>query len=334
MGGAWLSLHVYEHYEYTLDREFLDKNYHIMKEAAEFLVEYLTENENGQLVICPSLSPENTYITENGCKGSLCMGSAIDSQITTVLFRAVINSAEILGRDKTFAKKLKSMLKKLPEPVIGRYGQIQEWNMDYNEAEIGHKHVSQLFALCPANLISPEKTPKLADAARATLIRRLIHGKGNEGWSCAWVTDMWASLHDNRMVYENLKKLLARCTGANMITSAPHFSVDGNLGGTSAIADALMQSDGNEINILPALPDVWTDGHIHGLRAKGGFGVDIDWSDGKLSSAVITSDAGGECRVRVNSVVSVTCSGKSVCSIIDNGVIIFNTEAGHKYLLK
>ena len=209
MGGAWLSLHIFEHYEYTLDKEFLADKYHIMKEAAEFFTEFLIEDEKGRLVTSPSLSPENTYRTADGVKGCLCTGPAMDSQIITVLFTDVIKASEILGCDSAFAEKLREMLPKLPQPEIGKYGQIMEWSEDYDEAEPGHRHISQLFALHPACLIDPYRTPKLADAARATLIRRLIHGGGHTGWSCAWIANMWTRLCDGHMFYENIKKLLA-----------------------------------------------------------------------------------------------------------------------------
>jgi len=305
-----------------------------MKKAAEFFTEYLIENEDGKLVTCPSVSPENTYITDKGVKGSLCMGPSMDSQIITVLFNDVIKSAEILEKDKTFVKKLRSLLKRIPQPEIGKYGQIKEWAADYDEVEVGHRHISQLFALHPADLITPNKTPKLADAARATLVRRLIHGGGHTGWSCAWITNMWARLYDSRMVYENLKNLLANSTNPNMLDSRPPFQIDGNFGGTAAIAESLMQSCAGEINLLPALPEEWSEGHVYGLRAKGGFGVDIEWSESRLVKAEITSDFGGECRVRANCVVSVTSGGETVNSQIDNGVIIFSTKPGSKYTFR
>lgn len=332
MGGAWLALHIFEHYEYTLDKEFLADKYHILKEAAEFFTYYMIEDENGHLVTCPSVSPENTYLTENGVKGCLCSGPSMDSQIITVLFRDVIKAAEILGKDKTFSAKLKKMLKKIAQPETGKYGQIKEWSVDYDEAESGHRHVSQLFSLHPADLISPNKTPKLADAARATLIRRFIHGGGHTGWSCAWVANMWARLYDGRMVYENLKKLLAYSTNPNLLNSQPPFQTDGNFGGTAAIAEALLQSCNGEINLLPALPDEWNEGHVKGLRAKGGFIIDIEWSDGKLKKAIIFSEHGSECRLRTNCVVSIIGEDEnSVNSRIEDGVIIFGTSAGEHY---
>lgn len=333
-GGAWLALHVFEHYEYTMDKEFLAEKYHIMKEAAEFFVYYLTDNGEGKLVTCPSVSPENTYLTADGVKGCLCMGASMDTQIITVLFQDVIKSAEILGKDKTFAKKLAGLLKKLPPLEVGKYGQIKEWAVDYDEVETGHRHISQLFALHPASLITPYKTPKLADAARATLIRRLIHGGGHTGWSCAWIANMWARLYDSRMVYENIKNLLAYSTAPNMINNSPPFRIDGNFGGASAITESLIQCCDGEINILPALPDEWSSGYINGLRAKGGFGVDIEWENGKLKSARITSDFDGECRLRTGCVVSILCDGGTVSSRIEDGVIIFETKKGNTYTVR
>jgi len=333
-GGAWLALHIFEHYEYTLDREFLEEKYHILKEAAEFFAEFLIEDSEGRLVTSPSVSPENTYLTAEGVKGCLCMGPSMDSQIITVLFNDVIKAADILGRDKAFASDLKKLLEKLPQPEIGKYGQIKEWAVDYDEVEVGHRHISQLFALYPADLIAPHRTPKLADAARATLIRRLIHGGGHTGWSCAWIANMWARLYDGRMVYENIKRLLTVSTDPNMLDSHPPFQIDGNFGGIAAITETLMQSCCGEINLLPALPEEWSTGHIHGLRAKGGFGVDIDWKDGALTGAVITSEFGGECRLRANRVVSISCGGSNVGSRIEDGVVIFPTEPGRKYTVK
>lgn len=333
-GGAWLALHVFEHYEYTLDKDFLAEKYHLLKEAAEFFAEFLIEDSEGRLVTSPSVSPENTYITEKGVRGCLCMGPSMDSQIITVLFRDVIRAAEILDRDADFAGELAKLLEKLPQPEIGKFGQIKEWAVDYDEAEIGHRHVSQLFALHPADLITPYTTPKLADAARATLVRRLIHGGGHTGWSCAWIANMWARLGDGHMVYENLKKLITHSTNPNLFNMLPPFQIDGNFGGTAAITEALIQSVCGEIVLLPALPPQWEKGHVRGLRAKGGFGVDIGWSEGKLRTAVITSDMGGECRLRTNGIVSVVCDGETVDSRIEDGVVIFSTIPGSVYTVK
>lgn len=334
MGAAWLCLHIFEHYEYTLDKDFLEEKFDTLKEAAEFFTEYLIEDNEGRLVTCPSVSPENTYLTENGVKGSLCMGPSMDSQIITVLFNNVISACEILERDKAFAEKLKEMLKKIPVPEVGKYGQIKEWAVDYDEAEVGHRHVSQLFALHPADIITPYKTPKLADAARFTLIRRLIHGGGHTGWSRAWITNMWARLFDSNMVYENLQKLIAYSTNPNMFDNHPPFQIDGNFGGASGITEGLLQSHSGEINILPALPEEWQEGKISGLKAKGNFEVSVRWSKGKLTEAVIESLSGAKCRIRTNTVVSVSSNGENVNSKLEGGVISFDTESGKTYIIR
>ena len=334
MGGAWLALHIFEHFEYTLDTDFLAEKYHILKESAEFFAEYLTENSNGKLVTGPSVSPENIYIDNNGSQTAICMGPAIDSQILTVLFCAVIRAANILGKDKAFAEKLNGMLKKLPQPQVGRFGQVMEWSEDYDETDIGHSRISQLFALYPAQLISPVNTPKLSDAARATLIRRIIHGGGRTGYGSAWVTNMWARLFDGRMVYENLMRMLSHYTNPNMTASKPQFQLEGNFGGTAAVAEALMQSGNGEINLLPALPDEWNSGHICGLRAKGGFTADIYWTENKLSHAEITSDFGGELRIRANCTVSISCGESPIETVTENGLTIFSTEQGRTYTVK
>ena len=334
MGGAWLALHVFEHYEYTQDKDFLREKYSLMREAAEFFTDYLIENKDGKLVTCPSVSPENTYLTESGVKGCLCTGPSMDSQIIAVLFENVIKSSEILDTDHDFAKKLKTMLEKLPKPEIGKYGQIKEWAVDYDEVEIGHRHISQLFALYPADLITPYKTPKLSDAARATLIRRLIHGGGHTGWSRAWITNMWARLFDSNMVYENLQKLIAYSTHPNMLNNLPPFQIDANFGGTAGMAEALLQSHSGEINLLPALPEEWQSGEIKGLRAKGGFEVSIKWENGKLSTAEIKSLSGNKCVLRPNTVISISCDGENVNSSLSEGIISFDTEKDRVYTIR
>ncbi|MBR2955478.1 MAG: glycoside hydrolase family 95 protein [Ruminococcus sp.] len=332
-GGAWLALHIFEHYEYTLDVDFLNEKYHILKAAAEFFAEFLIEDSEGRLVTCPSVSPENTYITKKGITGCLCMGPSMDSQIITVLFNDVIKAAEILGKDSKFADKLKKLLERIPAPETGKYGQIKEWAADYEEVEAGHRHVSQLFALHPADIITPAKTPRLADAARATLVRRLVHGGGHTGWSCAWITNMWARLGDGHMVYENLKKLITHSTNPNLINKEPSFRVDGNFGGTAAITEALLQSTAGTITLLPALPDEWSEGSIRGLRAKGGFEVEMSWRGGRLEKAAIISHCGGVCRLRVNGTASVICDGTTVNSRIEDGAIVFDTTEGETYTI-
>jgi alpha-L-fucosidase 2 len=289
-GAAWLCLHIWEHYKFTLDRDFLAKKYPTLKEAAEFFEDFLIEDGEGRLVTCPSVSPENTYITESGTKGSLCIGPSMDSEIIYELFTAVIESSEILGVDREHAEKLREMRTRLPKPEIGKYGQIKEWAVDYDEAEPGHRHISQLFALYPGDMITKRGTPELADAARATLDRRLSHGGGHTGWSRAWIINFWARLFDADKVEENIRALLSNSTSINLFDMHPPFQIDGNFGGAAGITEALLQSENGEIVFLPALPKAWRSGSFTGLRARGALTVGCRWENGRFGSATIVAD--------------------------------------------
>lgn len=333
MGAAWLCLHIWEHYKFTQDKDFLNEKYETLREAAEFFVDFLIEDKKGRLVTCPSVSPENSYITESGSQGALCIGPSMDSQILHELFTAVIESSEILGRDESFAKKLLGMRERLPKPEIGKYGQIKEWAEDYDEVEPGHRHISQLFALYPADIISSRKTPELAKAAKATLERRLSHGGGHTGWSRAWIINHWARLFDGEKLYENIIALLSHSTNPNMFDMHPPFQIDGNFGGSAGIAEALIQSENDEIIILPALPSEWKNGSFRGLKARGGFEVSCEWKDGKPVSARITAVRNGKCTV-VAEKCEVECGGEKRQCDYHDGACSFEVSAGKAYSLK
>jgi alpha-L-fucosidase 2 len=299
MGAAWLSLHLWDHYDYTRDTRFLrERGYPTMKEAAEFLLDYMVTDAQGRLITGPSLSPENRYKLPDGTSARVCMGPAMDTQIVHALFTRLIRSGEILGVDPAFRARLTAALAKLPPITIGKHGQIQEWLEDYDEQDPGHRHISQLFALSPGNQITPRGTPALARAAKATLDRRLANGGGHTGWSRAWIINFWARLEEAQLAYDNIVALLAKSTLPNMLDTHPPFQIDGNFGGTTGIAELLLQSHAGEIALLPALPAALPNGAVTGLQARGAIGVDITWANGKATRAVLRPRVDGEQTIR------------------------------------
>lgn len=298
-GAAWLSLALWDHYDFSRDDKYLrEKAYPILRDAAVYLLANLFPDGEGHLVSGPSLSPENKYYTPDHQKASLDVSPTMDVELTTGLFNRVIEASKILNCDAELRGKLSSALKQLMPLQIGRYGQLQEWRKDYEEVEIGHRHLSHLFAVYPGDEINPA-TPALYRAARVSLERRLSHGGGGTGWSRAWVVALWARFKEGDKADDSLQVLFDRSTWPNLFDLHPPgiFQIDGNLGATAAIAEMLLQSQGDEIQLLPALPAAWKNGSVRGLRARGGLTIDFSWKNGRLRQASFHATHDGQFRI-------------------------------------
>ncbi|GIX08137.1 MAG: alpha/beta hydrolase [Candidatus Poribacteria bacterium] len=298
MGAAWLCQHLWEHYAFSGDRSVLERYYPVMREAARFILDFLIEDETGCLVTCPSTSPENRFLTPEGERAGLCVSATMDRAIIEDLFGHCIQAAELLGRDQELVAEMQAVLPRLVPYRIGRFGQLQEWREDFEEAEPGHRHMSHLFGLHPGSSITPEGTPELAAAARRSLERRLEHGGGGTGWSRAWVVNFWARLHEGNAAWEHLLELFRRSTLPNFFDNHPPFQIDGNFGGAAGIAEMLLQSHAGEVHLLPALPDAWRTGVVEGLRARGGITMNLRWKEGRLLSAELQTARSGSVRLR------------------------------------